>query len=96
MKESGKCVKYSNITITFYNILIFYFCSGEEISIADLMCLCQITQYWISDFAIEDHAPNVKRWIEDCKQALNPHFDAVHEVVYDCRKAGTFKATYNI
>ena len=70
--------------------------TGEEISIADLMCLCQITQYWISDFNLEDHGANVKRWVEDCRKALNPHFDKVHQVVYDCRKAGTFKTTYDI
>ena len=88
--------KINNLCI--YTLIIYYslFCLGEEISIADLMCLCQITQYWICDFALEEYAPNVKRWVEDCKQALNPQFDTVHEVVYECRKAGTFKTTFNI
>ena len=92
-------LRISGLLQTPFDIIVhakFFIHAGEEISIADLMCLCQITQYWISDFNLEDHGANVKRWVEDCQKTLNPHFDKVHQVVYDCRKAGTFKTTYDI
>ncbi|XP_065885463.1 glutathione S-transferase theta-1-like [Dysidea avara] len=72
------------------------FIVGDKISIADLLCLSEITQYWIADFNPEDRGTNVKRWVEDCSKVLNPHFDKINQVVYDCRKDGTFKTSFNL
>ena len=70
--------------------------AGDEISIADLLCLSEITQYWMTDNDLQEHGANIKRWVEDCRQALNPHFDNINKALYNVRKAGTYKTTFDL
>ena len=34
--------------------------------------------------------PRLAKWMADCKEALAPHFDEVHEKVYKTRDEGKF------
>ena len=69
--------------------------AGDEISIADILCLSEITQYWLADTDLQERGSNIKRWVEDCRQVLNPHFDKVNKELYEIRKAGIYKATFD-
>lgn len=66
------------------------FVAGDQISIADLEFLAEVTQYWIAGCDIYKGRPNMERWMEDCQKALAPHFDSIYDEVYEIRKAGTY------
>ena len=67
------------------------FINSSEISIADLMAVCEMTQFWlVGEDGIEDR-PRLQKWLEDCKEALSPHFDKVHECIYYLRDNGIEK-----
>lgn len=72
------------------------FIGGEQISIADLEFLGEITQYWIAGLDIYKGRPNIERWMEDCQKVLAPHFDKLYQFIYDMRKAGTFATTLDL
>ena len=67
------------------------FVGGDQISIADLAFLGEVTQYWVADCDIYKGRPNMERWLEDCKKVLAPHFETIFERVYQLRKAGTYR-----
>lgn len=66
------------------------FIAGDEISIADLEFLGEVTQYWIADCDIYKGRPNMERWMEDCQKVLGAHWESVFDKVYELRKAGTY------
>ena len=75
-----------------------YFLSGEgpfilgaEISIADVQCLCELTQFWIMQVKIEDNFPKIKAWIKACQDYLGDAFEKVHAKVYEMAKSGEYK-----
>ena len=72
------------------------FIGGDQISIADLQFLCEITQYWLSDNNIYKGRPNVERWVADCQTALAPHFDSIYSYVYEVRKSGRLHAEIDV
>ena len=67
------------------------FINSEEISIADLQALCEFTQLWMMGKEPFSDKPRLEKWMEDCKQELQPHLDKVHEMVYMARDRGVFK-----
>nr|QSX72302.1 glutathione S-transferase theta-like 2 [Halisarca dujardinii] len=71
------------------------FISSDEISVADLQALCEITQYWMIGQHLEADHPNIERWIKDCQAELSPHFDKVHKWVYYARDSNFFGDTQN-
>ena len=58
------------------------FINSDEITVADLQAMCEITQYWMTGDNLENGHPNIERWLKDCQEELNPHFDEVHKWVY--------------
>jgi glutathione S-transferase len=75
-----------------------YFLSGEgpfilgaEISIADVQCLCELTQFWIMQVKIEDNFPKIKAWMKACQDHLGDAFEKVHAKVYEMAKSGEYK-----
>ena len=66
------------------------FIYGDEISVADLQALCEVTQMWMVGNKLEDDYPNLKRWVADCQKELGESFDKVHQVVYKIRDNKTF------
>ena len=68
------------------------FIAGDEISIADLKPLCELTQLWMSDIKPYDTGSRIEQWMNNCKEKLQPHFDNVHKVVNDMTEQGVFKS----
>ena len=66
------------------------FIIGDEMSIADLQALSEITQFWMVRKDAYKGYPNVERWVADCTKALQPHLDKVYCDVYRSRDEGIF------
>ena len=66
--------------------------SSNEISIADLQAMCELTQYWMADMDLLEGHPRLQQWMKDCQGTLVPHFDKVHKTVYLARQEGLFKS----
>ena len=64
---------------------------GSDITIADLQCICEITQFWIMGISLEDDFPAVKSWMKNCQDFLGDVFKAVHDIVYMNAASGYFK-----
>lgn len=61
------------------------FIYGEEISVADLQALCELTESWTVEIKYEDDYPNLKRWVADCQKELGETFEEVYQTVYQIR-----------
>lgn len=61
------------------------FVAGGEISIADLVFLGEVSQYWLMGLDLCQGNPNMTRWIEDCKTALGDAMDDVYQKFYQIR-----------
>ena len=72
------------------------FIGGDQISIADLQFLGEVTQYWLSDNDIYKGRPNMEKWIDNCQKALAPHFDSVYKLVYEVRESGHLRAEIDV
>ena len=57
------------------------FIGGDDISIADLKPLCELTQLWMTGFQPYEAGSKVDVWIKNCKERLGSHFDKAHIVV---------------
>ena len=68
------------------------FVAGDEISIADLKPLCELTQLWMSDIKPYEAGSRIEQWMNDCKERLQPHFDSAHKVVNALIEQGVFKS----
>ena len=68
------------------------FVAGDEISIADLKPLCELTQLWMSDIKPYKAGSRIEQWMNDCKEKLQPHFDDAHKVVNALIEQGVFKS----
>ena len=72
------------------------FICGQEISIADILCLGEVTQYWMTGDKLEDGYPKLKAWVERCQQYLGDVFERVYEPIYKVTKDGVFKYNFNL
>ena len=68
------------------------FVAGDEISIADLKPLCELTQLWMSDIKPYEDGSRIEQWMNDCKEKLQPHFDDAHKAVTAVIEQGVFKS----
>ena len=92
LKEFTSVLKFSNKTMEGYFLKNTKFISSDAISIADLQAVCEYTQFGASDHNPFADYPRLAQWMEDCKNELQPHFDASHKMVYMARDKGIFKA----
>ena len=67
------------------------FIGGDDISIADLKPLCELTQLWIADVIPYKAGSKVDVWIKNCKERLGPHFDKAHVKVTESIEKGVLK-----
>lgn len=65
--------------------------AGDEISIADLQAVCELTQLWMPKYEAYEKGSRVDQWMNDCKERLQPHFDEAHKMVYYAMKNELFK-----
>ena len=61
------------------------FICGDEISIADLQAVCELTQFWVVGIDPTEGRPVIARWMDDVQATLQPHFNEVHNMVYMAR-----------
>ena len=67
------------------------FIHSDQISIADLLAVCEFTQFWMTDEKdVMSGRPKITQWLANVQSALSPYFDEVHEMVFDHKKLGTF------
>ena len=67
------------------------FVNSDQISIADLLAVCELTQLWMTDEdSILSDRPRITQWISDVQSVLSPHFDEVHKWVLLQKKEKTF------
>lgn len=72
------------------------FIGGDNISIADLQFLSEVTQYWLSHNDIYRGRPNMERWIENCQQVLAPHFEEVFTKLRTVTATGHLKGDIDV
>ena len=90
LKELAEKLEKSLKYLEEYFLKDHKFINGDEISIADLQALCEFTQFIMTGFDQFADKPRLAKWMADCKEALAPHFDEVHEKVYKTRDEGKF------
>ena len=66
------------------------FISSAEISIADLLAVCELTQFWMTDEDVIGDRPKITQWMSDVRSAMSPHFDEVHKMIHHHKEEGTF------
>lgn len=63
---------------------------SEDVSVADLLGVCELMQlYPVFEEEVYTSNPKVKAWMERVKEALNPHFDEGHAIIYRTREVYT-------
>ena len=62
-----------------------YLC-GEDISIADLLGVCELMQPFASGQDVTHDRAKLAAWMNRVKVRLQPHFDEAHKVVYRVRE----------
>ncbi|KAJ8042954.1 Glutathione S-transferase T1 [Holothuria leucospilota] len=62
------------------------FIAGEEISIADLLGVCEIVQVGSVNVDFAKDYPVMKAWIQRVRNETNPNFDEVHKILYKIGK----------
>ena len=94
IKEACKLIEKSVKMIESHFLNDTLFINSNEITIADLQALCELTQFWLVDDDIDPlrDRPKLKEWLERCRRILNPSFDKVHAMLYRSREKGTFKS----
>ncbi|WAR03517.1 GSTT1-like protein [Mya arenaria] len=61
---------------------------GDEVSVADLLGVCELMQlYPVYEEDLYLANPRVKAWMERVRERLNPHFDEGNAIVYRTREA---------
>ena len=66
------------------------FINSAEVSIADILAVCELTQFWMTDEDVVSDRPRVSQWMSDVQSATSPYFDEVHKMVFHHKKEGTF------
>ena len=63
------------------------FIAGDEISIADLACLCELVQLrGVNETACYESNPKVKAWAKRVEDSLKPHFEESLAIINDIAK----------
>ena len=91
IEESQKMLKRSLYLLETYFLKDHKFISSDELSIADLQALCELSQFVITGVDPCQDKPRLSQWMSDCQLALQPHFDEVHKMLYVARDKGVFK-----
>ena len=91
VKELEEVHKKSKDLLETYYLRDHKFIAGNEISIADLQAVCELTQFWMVNVDPTEGYPKLAQWMKDVQAASQPAFDKVHAIVYAVRDQGVFK-----
>ena len=58
-----------------------YLC-GDDMTLADLLCICELQQPLAAGHDIYARRPLLKQWMERVRERLQPHFDDASKMVY--------------
>ena len=72
------------------------FIHSDEISIADLQAVTELTQFWALGLDPVEDKPRLARWVADCRDALQSTFDEVYSAVYSIRDQGLLKGMLDL
>jgi glutathione S-transferase len=60
--------------------------NGDEVSLADIVLLCQLKQLKVSDAKTQEDIlgsrAKIAAWMDAVENATNPHFEEVHKEIY--------------
>ena len=73
-----------------YYLMNTKFVAGDEISIADLLYIAEVTQYLKMGVNLAEGRPKVTQWLSDVKEALQPYYDEIYKEEYRTVEAKTF------
>lgn len=96
LKELSETMKKALNMVENYFLKDKKFVTGNEISIADLQFVGEITQFWICNCEIEKGYPRMQQWLEDCQEIMGAHFKAACQTVFELRDSGKFKTTLDL
>jgi glutathione S-transferase len=65
--------------------------AGNEISLADLLCVCELMQPQMAGYDYGETRPKLLKYISLIQGQLQPHFDDAHKVLYKMREIGQKK-----
>ena len=68
------------------------FICGDDISIADLKPLCELTQISMTEYRPYQDGSKFDVWMKNCKERLGPAYDKAHTFVNDAIEQGLFKS----
>ena len=91
VEESQKLLNRSLRLLETYFLKDQKFISSDEVSIADLQAVCELSQFIITGVDPCQDRPRLSQWVSDCQSALQPHFAEVHKMLYVARDKGVFK-----
>lgn len=91
VEETERVLKHSLQMLENYFLKDHKFISSDEISIADLQAVCELSQFWLAGADPCEGKPRLVQWVVNCQQELQPHFDEVHKMIYLARDRGIFK-----
>jgi glutathione S-transferase len=68
------------------------FVAGDEISIADLLFVSEVSQYLKMGYNLCEGRPMMTQWMDNVKTYLSPHYDELYKHEYQTIEAKTFFA----
>ena len=60
--------------------------AGEEISVADILAVCELEQPRIAGFEVRESRPNIAGYMDRVRRDLNPHYDIHTELIHKLRE----------
>ena len=57
------------------------FLCGDDITLADLLCVCELQQPLAAGFNVYNQRPLLQAWMERVRAHLQPHFDDASKMV---------------
>ena len=83
VKEAGKALDKILNEMENYFLVRGDFVAGNDITLADILGICEMMQVISIGYPVERNRPRIKRWTRQVKQRLQPHFDGSHEEVME-------------
>ena len=83
VKEAGKALDKILNDMENYFLARGDFVAGNDITLADILGICEMMQVISIGYPVERNRPRMKRWVERVKQRLQPHFDELHKDVLE-------------
>jgi len=62
------------------------FLNGNDISIADVLAVCEIEQPKACGYDVNGNRTNLPKWLENVREKLQPHYDEVHKFIFGIKQ----------